>query len=112
MTDRGLYPIGGMYIMPAELKGTKVVPTEPKKGPEIGGCLTHWHKHGGWVAGFTTGGTNWDETPEMLHVWTYPGLDPWGHYQGRELSQLWKPWANVPSVCRVSVPDGTNVCFP
>jgi hypothetical protein len=112
MTDRGLVPLGGMYIMPSELEDGKVVPKEPKQGPEVAGCLTKWHKHEGWVAGFSTGGTNWEETPEMLHVWTYPGLDPWGHYAGRELSQLWAPWRGVPSVCRISYPEGTNVCFP
>jgi hypothetical protein len=47
----------------------------------------------------------------MLHVWTYPGSDPWGHYAGREISQWWAPWAEIPSVCRFS-PGGTNVCFP
>jgi hypothetical protein len=111
MTDRGLVPLGGMYIMPAELKDGKVVPTEPKKGPEVAGCLTRWHKHAGWVAGASTAGTNWEETPEMLHVWTYPGTDPWSHYTGPEISQFWGPWSGVPSVCRIS-PGGTNVCFP
>jgi hypothetical protein len=110
-TDRGLVAIGGMYIMPAEFRDGKVVPTEPKHGPQIGGCRTQWHKHSGWVAAVSTAGTNWEETPEMLHVWTYPGLDPWSHYAGRELSQLWAPWKDVPSFCRIS-PGGTNVCFP
>jgi hypothetical protein len=42
--------LGAMYLMPE--------PTTP--GPQVGGCLTHWHPHslGGW------------ETPEMMHVWT------------------------------------------
>ena len=111
MTDRGLVPLGGMYILPAEFKDGKVVPTEPKHGPEVAGCLTRWHKHGGWVAGVSTGSTNWEETPEMLHVWTYPGTDPWSHYSGPEISQFWGPWAGIPSVCRIS-PGGTNVCFP
>jgi hypothetical protein len=110
-TDRGLVPLGGMYILPAEFKDGKVVPKEPKHGPQIGGCLTRWHKHEGWVAGVSTGGTNWEETPEMLHVWTYPGLDPWSHYSGPELATLWAPWKDVPSFCRIS-PGGTNVCFP
>ncbi len=81
-TDRGLVPLGGMYIMPAEFKDGKVTPTEPKHGPVVAGCLTRWHKHEGWVAAASTAGTNWEETPEMLHVWTYPGLDPWSHYSG------------------------------
>jgi hypothetical protein len=52
-----------------------------------------------------------EETPQMLHVWTYPGLEPYGHYDGRELSQLWKPGSYVPSVCR-EFGDANDVCVP
>jgi hypothetical protein len=48
--SKGPVLLGAMYLMPEP--GTT--------GPQIGGCLTHWHPHslGGW------------ETPEMMHVWT------------------------------------------
>jgi hypothetical protein len=48
--SKGPVLLGAMYLMPE--------PGTP--GPQIGGCLTHWHPHslGGW------------ETPEMMHVWT------------------------------------------
>jgi hypothetical protein len=48
-TERhGRVLLGALYIMP-----------EPgMKGPEIGGCLTHWHAHG--FEG---------QSREMLHVW-------------------------------------------
>jgi hypothetical protein len=47
----------------------------------------------------------------MMHVFTYPGLDPWGHYSGRELSQLWTAGRWVPSVCRSSG-DANDGCVP
>jgi hypothetical protein len=100
MTDQGWVAIGGMYIMPAY----------GMAGPEIGGCLTKWHYHGGFGGRIASAGSM-EKTPEMLHVWTYPGLDPWGHYDGRELSQLWTPGKHVPSVCRKSG-DSSDVCLP
>jgi hypothetical protein len=100
MTDGGWVAIGGMYIMPRH----------GMSGPEIGGCLTKWHYHGGFGGRIASAGTM-EKTPEMLHVWTYPGLDPWGHYDGRELSQLWTPGKHVPSVCRKSG-DSSDVCLP
>ena len=100
MTDTGFVPIGGMFIMP---RGAT-------SGPQPGGCLTQWHQHGGFVGRWATAGTS-DSTPLMLHVFTYPGLDPWGHYTGRELAPLWTPGAWVPSVCR-SAGDANNGCLP
>ena len=100
MTDTGFVPIGGMFVMP---RGAT-------SGPEPGGCLTRWHHHGGFVGRWATAGTS-DTTPLMMHVFTYPGLDPWGHYTGRELAPLWTPGAWVPSVCR-SAGDANNGCLP
>ena len=94
VTDRGLVAIGGMYVMP----------TREATGPEFGGCLTRWHRHTGASGRILTGGQS-DRTAEMLHVWTYPGLDPYGEYGGREFSQLWTPGSWIPSVC------STSVCF-
>jgi hypothetical protein len=100
MTDDGLTAIGGMYVMPKF----------GMPGPQIGGCLTRWHEHAGVAGRLTTAGTQ-DRTPEMLHVWTYRGLDPWEHYDGRHLSQLWTPGSVVPSVCRQSG-DASDACLP
>jgi hypothetical protein len=100
MTDTGFVPIGGMFVMPYEATS----------GPEPGGCLTQWHHHGGLVGRWATAGTS-DSTPLMMHVFTYPGLDPWGHYNGRDLAALWTPGASVPSVCR-SADDANNGCLP
>ena len=100
MTDTGFVPIGGMFVMPAY----------GQKGPEPGGCLTKWHHHGGIVGRWATAGTS-DNTPEMMHVFTYPGLDPWGHYNGRDLASLWTPGRYLPSVCRESG-DANDGCFP
>jgi hypothetical protein len=100
MTDTGYEPVGGMYIMPEY----------GMKGPQPGGCITQWHHHGGLVGLAASGGTM-NRTPEMLHVWTYPGLDPWAHYDGREMSQLWKPGSYAPSVCRESG-DAMDGCLP
>lgn len=100
MTDKGYTPVGGMYIMPEY----------GMHGPQPGGCLTQWHHHGGLIGRAATAGTR-EDTPEMLHVWTYPGLDPWGHYNGREMSQLRKPGSQVPSVCRDSG-DAMDGCLP
>jgi hypothetical protein len=100
MTDTGFVPIGGMFVMP---RGAT-------SGPEPGGCLTQWHQHGGFVGRWATAGTS-ETTPLMMHVFTYPGLDPWGHYTGRELASLWTPGAWVPSVCR-SAGDANNGCLP
>ena len=47
----------------------------------------------------------------MLHVWTFRGLDPWEHYDGRSLSQLWMPGSPVPSVCR-QTGDASDACLP
>jgi hypothetical protein len=100
MTDDGLTAIGGMYVMPKF----------GMPGPQIGGCLTRWHEHAGAAGRLTTAGTQ-DRTPEMLHVWTYQGLNPWAHYDGRSLSQTWTPGRNVPSVCR-EAGDASDVCLP
>ena len=100
MTDRGLTAVGGMYVMPD--------PNVP--GPQIGGCLTRWHEHAGTAGRLTTAGTM-ERTPEMLHVWTYPRLQPYGHYDGRALSQLWGPGSVVPSLCRESG-DSSDACLP
>ncbi len=100
MTDRGLMPVAGMYIMPEY----------GQKGPQPGGCKTQWHHHGGWVARWATLGQR-DNTPEMMHVWTYPGLDPYGHYDGREMSQLFVGGRYVPSVCR-QAGDANSGCVP
>jgi hypothetical protein len=101
VTDDGLVPIGGMFMMPAEMTTEGMRPTEPTAGPELGGCLTRWHDHG--ADGFGTlfaGG----RTPEMLHVWTHPTMEPWGHYDGRDVAQLSTPGSFVPSLCRESEP--------
>jgi hypothetical protein len=87
-----------------------VMPRDATSGPEPGGCLTQWHHHGGFVGRWATAGTS-DTTPLMMHVFTYPGLDPWGHYDGRDLAALWTPGAFVPSVCR-SADDANNGCLP
>jgi hypothetical protein len=100
ITDRGLVPIAGMYIMPKY----------GMHGPEIGGCRTKWHYHGG-LGGRLASAGSMEETPEMLHVWTYPGLDPYGDYDGREISQLWAPGRYTPSVCR-KYGDANDVCLP
>jgi hypothetical protein len=100
MTDTGFVPIGGMFVMPQGATG----------GPEPGGCLTQWHHHGGFVGRWATAGTS-ETTPPMMHVFTYPGLDPWGHYDGRDLAPLWTPGRWVPSVCR-SAGDANNGCLP
>jgi hypothetical protein len=100
MTDTGFVPIGGMFIMP----------DYGVAGPEPGGCLTRWHHHGGVIGRWATAGSS-PETPEMLHVFTYPGLDPWGHYDGRDLAPLWAPGTWVPSVCRTSG-DANDGCLP
>ena len=100
MTDDGLTAVGGMYVMPKC----------GMPGPQIGGCLTRWHEHAGAAGRLTTAGTS-DRTAEMLHVWTYPGLDPWAHYDGRSLSQLSTPGSVVPSVCR-ETGDASDVCLP
>ena len=100
MTDTGFVPIGGMFVMP---RGST-------RGPTPGGCLTQWHHHGGFVGRWATAGTS-DSTPPMMHVFTYPGLDPWGHYDGRDLAPLWTPGRWVPSVCR-SANDANNGCLP
>jgi hypothetical protein len=100
MTDTGFVPIGGMFVMPRGSTG----------GPEPGGCLTQWHHHGGFVGRWATAGTS-DSTPPMMHVFTYPGLDPWGHYNGRDLAHLWTPGRWVPSVCR-SANDANSGCLP
>jgi hypothetical protein len=99
VTDRGLVPIGGMFVMPE--------PDMP--GPALGGCLTKWHDHGPLVAAVATLGTM-RRTPEMLHVWTYPGLDPWAHYDGATVSQLWAPTRAVPNVCR-HFGDASDACL-
>jgi hypothetical protein len=98
-TDRGLVPVGGMYIMPEA----------GKAGPAIGGCVTQWHEHGEFVARWASLGTM-ERTPEMLHVWTYPGLEPFGHYDGRTLSQLWRPTRFVPMFCR-EFGDASDACL-
>ena len=100
MTDTGFVPIGGMFVMP---RGAT-------SGPQPGGCLTQWHQHGGFVGRWATAGTS-ETTPLMMHVFTYPGLDPWGHYNGRDLAALWTPGASIPSVCR-SADDANNGCLP
>ena len=100
MTDTGFVPIGGMFVMPRDATS----------GPEPGGCLTQWHHHGGFVGRWATAGTS-DQTPLMMHVFTYPGLDPWGHYNGRDLAPLWTPGRWIPSVCR-SADDANNGCLP
>jgi hypothetical protein len=100
MTDTGFVPIGGMFMMP---RGAT-------SGPQPGGCLTQWHSHGGFVARWATAGTS-DSTPLMMHVFTYPGLDPWGHYTGRDLAPLWTPGRWVPSLCR-QAEDANNGCLP
>lgn len=100
MTDTGFVPIGGMFVMPRDATS----------GPQPGGCLTQWHHHGGFVGRWATAGTS-DTTPLMMHVFTYPGLDPWGHYDGRDLAALWTPGSFVPSVCR-SAEDANNGCLP
>lgn len=100
MTDTGFVPIGGMFVMPRD----------STSGPEPGGCLTQWHNHGGVVARWATAGTS-DTTPLMMHVFTYPGLDPWGHYTGRDLAPLWTPGRWVPSVCR-QAEDANTGCLP
>jgi hypothetical protein len=100
MTDTGFVPIGGMFVMPRDAT----------TGPEPGGCLTQWHHHGGIVGRWATAGTS-GTTPPMMHVFTYPGLDPWGHYDGRDLAPLWTPGRWVPSVCR-SADDANNGCLP
>ena len=100
MTDTGFVPIGGMFVMPRDATD----------GPEPGGCLTQWHHHGGFVGRWATAGTS-GTTPPMMHVFTYPGLDPWGHYDGRDLAPLWTPGRWVPSVCR-SANDANNGCLP
>jgi hypothetical protein len=87
-----------------------VMPKFGMPGPQIGGCLTRWHEHAGLAGRLTTAGTQ-DRTPEMLHVWTYEGLDPWAHYDGRHLSQLWMPGSAVPSVCR-QTGDASDACLP
>jgi hypothetical protein len=100
MTDTGFVPIGGMFVMPRD----------QTTGPQPGGCLTQWHQHGGIVGRWATAGTS-GRTPPMMHVFTYPGLDPWGHYNGRDLAPLWTPGRWVPSVCR-SAEDANNGCLP
>jgi hypothetical protein len=100
MTDTGFVPIGGMFVMPRDTD----------TGPQPGGCLTQWHQHGGIVGRWATAGTS-GRTPLMMHVFTYPGLDPWGHYDGRDLAPLWTPGRWVPSVCR-SAGDANNGCLP
>jgi hypothetical protein len=100
MTDTGFVPIGGMFVMPVG----------STSGPQPGGCLTQWHHHGGFIGRWATAGTS-DTTPPMMHVFTYPGLDPWGHYDGRDLAPLWTPGRWVPSVCR-SANDANNGCLP
>jgi hypothetical protein len=100
MTDTGFVPIGGMFVMPRD----------QTTGPQPGGCLTQWHHHGGIVGRWATAGTS-GTTPPMMHVFTYPGLDPWGHYDGRDLAPLWTPGRWVPSVCR-SAGDANNGCLP
>ena len=100
MTDTGFVPIGGMFVMPYEATS----------GPEPGGCLTQWHHHGGLIGRWATAGTS-EQTPLMMHVFTYPGLDPWGHYNGRDLAALWTPGSFVPSICR-SAADANNGCLP
>jgi hypothetical protein len=100
MTDRGLMAIAGMYVMPD--------PDTP--GPQFGGCLTRWHRHSG-LAGLAVSAGTTDRTPEMLHIWTYPGLDPYAHYDGRTLSRLWGPGSAIPSLCR-ETGDSSDVCLP
>jgi hypothetical protein len=101
MTDRGWMPIGGMYIMPKARMA----------GPAIGGCRTQWHHHGALVETLSSAGTSRDgETREMLHVWTYPGLKPYGHYDGRSISQLWTPTRFVPNLCR-HFGDASDTCL-
>lgn len=107
VTDRGLVPIGGMYVMPSEFTEQGMRPTEPSAGPEFGGCLTRWHDHGaeGFGALFAGG-----RTPEMLHVWTYPGLEPYGHYDGRDLARYSTPGSYLPMLCRET--EDHSVCTP
>ena len=100
MTDDGWVAIGGMYIMPEY----------GMPGPEVGGCMTKWHHHGGFGGRLATAGTM-EKTPEMLHVWTYRGLEPFGHYDGRDFSQLFGPAAALPSFCR-QFGDASDVCLP
>jgi hypothetical protein len=90
MTDTGFVPIGGMFVMPEY----------GMSGPEPGGVVGRW----------ATAGTS-ENTPAMMHVFTYPGLDPWGHYNGRDLAPLWTPGRWIPSVCR-SADDANNGCLP
>jgi hypothetical protein len=102
VTDAGLTPVGGMYIMPQR----------GMPGPEIGGCLTRWHAHAGFGGRALTLGTA-DRTPEMLHVYVHPRLDPWTHYSGRDLSQLSSLGRHVPSVCFEGTGDGgEDFCVP
>jgi hypothetical protein len=53
-TKTGFRPVGVMY---------QALPLTTEPGPDIGGCITQWHSHGG---GFGDG--------YMMHVWTY-GLE-------------------------------------
>lgn len=100
MTDRGLMAVAGMYVMP----------NPDTRGPHVGGCLTRWHRHAG-LAGLVVSAGTMSRTPEMLHVWTYPGLKPYGHYDGRTLSRLWRPANLIPSLCR-ETGDSSDVCVP
>lgn len=98
MTDQGLTAIGGMYMMPAEYdeaKGDFLRPRAPFEGPQMGGCLTRWHDHPELGRMTNRSGA---PTPQMLHVWTYPGLEPFSEYDGREMSQLWKVGSLIPDI--------------
>lgn len=98
MTDDGLIAIGGMYMMPAEYneeKGDLLLPRPPFKGPEFGGCLTRWHDHPDLGKMVNRSGA---PTPEMLHVWTYRGLEPYAEYDERELTWMWTPTSFVPVI--------------
>jgi hypothetical protein len=103
MTDEGLTPLGGMFVLPSEYKDW-----DPADLPNPTGCLMQWHNHTG-TAGLATSfdPSHPDQSVWMSHVWTYGGIDPWGRdYDGSEPEGWFAPYRVVPALC-----DGDGGCI-
>ncbi len=102
LTDRGWYPVGGMYM----------APDKSQAPPNPTGCLLDWHRHVK-LDGYRMNAESAlpsllaarppdtsDQTVWMAHVWTYGGLDPWGRdYTGAEPHSWFGPFRPLPVVC-------------
>ena len=102
LTDKGWYPVGGMYM----------APDKSQAPPNPTGCLLAWHRHvrlDGYRMNAESAASSLlagsppdtsDRTVWMAHVWTYGGLDSWGRdYTGTEPGTWFGPLRPLPVVC-------------